>query len=146
MKYQVQLTGEEPDTPEEPESNIEIAETVDSTKILSSIARKNEIFIEKVKGIILKNIAKSELNSALIADAVNLSQRQLNRKVNSVLGLGAGSRTDAYRPATLATTADLSQAAISPRFSSNIRDSPPRITARKTASNNHRANNTNPNG
>ena len=91
MKYQVQLTGEEPDTPEEPESNIEIAETVDTTKILSSIARKNEIFIEKVKGIILKNIAKSELNSALIADAMNLSQRQLNRKVNSVLGIDTAS-------------------------------------------------------
>ncbi len=85
LKYQVQLTGEEPETPEV------AIEAADSTKILSSIARKNEIFIEKVKGIILKNIAKSELNSALIADAMNLSQRQLNRKVNSVLGIDTAS-------------------------------------------------------
>ncbi len=89
MKYQVKLTGEEPEVVEvAPEENIE---TVDTTKILSSIARKNEIFIEKVKGIILKNIAKSELNSALIADAMNLSQRQLNRKVSSVLGVDTAS-------------------------------------------------------
>lgn len=89
MKYQVKLIGEEPETTEvAPEDSIE---TVDTTKILSSIARKNEIFIEKVKGIILKNIAKSELNSALIADAMNLSQRQLNRKVNSVLGVDTAS-------------------------------------------------------
>lgn len=89
MKYQVKLIGEEPETAEvAPEDTIE---TVDTTKILSSIARKNEIFIEKVKGIILKNIAKSELNSALIADAMNLSQRQLNRKVNSVLGVDTAS-------------------------------------------------------
>ncbi|MBP5687278.1 MAG: helix-turn-helix transcriptional regulator, partial [Muribaculaceae bacterium] len=88
MKYQVHLTGEEPETPETPQETIE---TVDTTKILSSIARKNEIFIEKVKSIILKNIAKSELNSALIADAMNLSQRQLNRKVNSVLGIDTAS-------------------------------------------------------
>ena len=32
-----------------------------------------------------------ELNSALIADAMNLSQRQLNRKVNSVLGIDTAS-------------------------------------------------------
>ena len=88
MKYQVQLTGEEPEAPEVPHETIE---TVDTTKILSNIARKNEVFIEKVKGIILKNIAKSELNSALIADAMNLSQRQLNRKVNSVLGIDTAS-------------------------------------------------------
>ncbi len=85
MRYQVQkLTNEETEPPEPPEETIE---AIDTTKILSSIARKNEIFIEKVKGIIMKNIAKSELNSALIADAMNLSQRQLNRKVSSVLGI-----------------------------------------------------------
>ena len=89
MKYQVKLTDEEPKTTEMLPQ--EATEEVDTTKILSSIAHKNEIFIEKVKGIILKNIAKSELNSALIADAMNLSQRQLNRKVNSVLGIDTAS-------------------------------------------------------
>lgn len=89
MKYQVQLSHQEPKPTQEPAQKT--AQEVDTTKILSSIARKNEIFIEKVKGIIIKNIAKSELNSALIADAMNLSQRQLNRKVNSVLGIDTAS-------------------------------------------------------
>ncbi|MBR5171288.1 MAG: response regulator [Muribaculaceae bacterium] len=88
MKYQAQLTGAEPVKTDKPENTTEM---VDTAKILSSIARKNELFIEKVKGVILKNIAKSELNSALIADAMNLSQRQLNRKVNSVLGIDTAS-------------------------------------------------------
>ncbi len=98
MKYQVQLTGESASRRLEVRGESleksplpSTLETVDTTKILSSIARKNEIFIEKVKGIILKNIAKSELNSALIADAMNLSQRQLNRKVSSVLGIDTAS-------------------------------------------------------
>lgn len=91
MKYQAQITGAEPETHKAPDDNIEIAETVNTTKILSNIARKNEMFIERLKSIILKNIAKSELNSALIAQAMNLSQRQLNRKVNSVLGIDTAS-------------------------------------------------------
>ncbi len=89
MKYQVQLTAQESKTTEVPA--LAANDEVNTTKILSSIARKNEIFIEKVKSVILKNIAKSELNSALIADAMNLSQRQLNRKVSSVLGIDTAS-------------------------------------------------------
>lgn len=96
IKYQVKLTGKEPEVDDAVDVAREVApevavESVDTAKILSSIARKNEIFIEKVKGIILKNIAKSELNSTLIADAMNLSQRQLNRKVSSVLGIDTAS-------------------------------------------------------
>ena len=92
MKYQVKLTDEVHETSEAHESHEATAQTtIDSTKILSNIARKNEIFIDKVKSIIMKNISKSELNSALIADAMNLSQRQLNRKVNSVLGIDTAS-------------------------------------------------------
>jgi len=85
MKYQAQIS---PDAPAPTQQEVEI---VDKNKIMSGIARKNEIFIEKVKSVILKNIAKSELNSALIADAMNLSQRQLNRKVNSVIGIDTAS-------------------------------------------------------
>lgn len=84
-KYQSQLGDGAETVPEE--DKVPILPTGN----ISNMARKNEIFIEKVKSIILKNISKSEMNSALIADAMNLSQRQLNRKVKSVLGLDTAS-------------------------------------------------------
>lgn len=51
------------------------------------VAQRNRAFIDKVKKIIKKNIDNSDLSSLLIADKMNLSQRQLNRKIKSTINI-----------------------------------------------------------
>jgi len=51
------------------------------------ITEKNNKFMEKLRSIIDKNIANTNINSLFLADKMNLSQRQLNRKVKSVTGI-----------------------------------------------------------
>lgn len=51
------------------------------------VAQNNRIFIDKVKTIIRENLANNELSSIFIADKMNLSQRQLNRKIKSTVNI-----------------------------------------------------------
>ena len=46
----------------------------------------NAILLERINNIIQAHIASPDLNSALLADKLCLSQRQLNRKVKSITG------------------------------------------------------------
>lgn len=62
-----------------------------SQPITSPLLSKDNAFMDKVKKIITKNIDQSEMNSTFIADKMNLSQRQLNRKVKSMLGVDTAS-------------------------------------------------------
>ncbi len=66
--------------------------TVDNaTTNNDDVNSKSNNFMEKVKTVIIKNIDNSSMNSVLIADKMNLSQRQLNRKVKSVIGIDTAS-------------------------------------------------------
>ena len=58
---------------------------------IAVISQKNTAFIEKVKAVINKNLDNTDMNSTYIADKMNLSQRQLNRKVKSVIGIDTAS-------------------------------------------------------
>ena len=58
---------------------------------IAVISQKNTAFIEKVKAVISKNLDNTDMNSTYIADKMNLSQRQLNRKVKSVIGIDTAS-------------------------------------------------------
>ena len=65
------------------------AEPAANTATASSV--KNTAFMEKVRKIIVQNLASENMNSVFIADKMNLSQRQLNRKVKSVIGIDTAS-------------------------------------------------------
>ena len=49
------------------------------------VEQRNRAFIDKVKSIIHDNIDNSDMSSLFIADKMNLSQRQLNRKIKSII-------------------------------------------------------------
>ena len=85
-KFQVKLNS----PIDEPVLEPMIENTLQSPTI-AVISQKNTAFIEKVKAVISKNIDNSDMNSTFIADKMNLSQRQLNRKVKSVIGIDTAS-------------------------------------------------------
>ena len=64
---------------------------VPNASISKAVSNKNNAFMERVKTIITKNIDDTNMNSVFIADKMNLSQRQLNRKVKSVIGIDTAS-------------------------------------------------------
>ena len=70
-------------------SNEPIDQPTTNTATVSSI--KNNAFMEKVRKIIVHDISSANMNSSFIADKMNLSQRQLNRKVKSVIGIDTAS-------------------------------------------------------
>ncbi len=59
--------------------------------VATTAGSKNNSFMQKIRTIITRNIDNPSMNSALIADKMNLSQRQLNRKVKSVIGIDTAS-------------------------------------------------------
>lgn len=80
MKYQL-IASDHDDETKPNESNPEPLTTA------NFVAQRNRAFIDKVKGIIKKNIDNSDMNSMFIADKMNLSQRQLNRKIKSIINI-----------------------------------------------------------
>lgn len=85
QKFQLELKMHPRATSETP------AEVPASASVATTAGSKNNGFIEKIKTIITRNIDNPSMNSALIADKMNLSQRQLNRKVKSVIGIDTAS-------------------------------------------------------
>ena len=64
------------------------------------ITERNNIFMEKLRGFIAENISNPEMNSTFLAYKMNLSQRQLNRKVKSVTAIDTASYIRQMRIAT----------------------------------------------
>lgn len=57
----------------------------------SVITARNNAFMDKVRAIITKDIDNPDMGSTFIANKMNLSQRQLNRKIKSVTGIDTSS-------------------------------------------------------
>lgn len=68
----------------EPKANDSITMPLTTATV---VEQRNRAFIDKVKTIIGNNIDNSDMNSLFIADKMNLSQRQLNRKIKSIGGI-----------------------------------------------------------
>ena len=51
----------------------------------------NMVFLQNVTDLILEKISNPDLNPQLIADALNVSTSQLNRKINAITGFSSSS-------------------------------------------------------
>jgi AraC-like DNA-binding protein len=61
-----------------------------SNQTLIAIPSRDEALLQKVKDCILRNLAYRNFNAGMLAVEVNLSISQLNRKLNSLIGVPAG--------------------------------------------------------
>lgn len=83
QKYQIALQS--PATAQETQA------TIPATASNSVITARNTAFIDKVRTIITSHIDNPDMGSTFIASKMNLSQRQLNRKIKSVTGVDTSS-------------------------------------------------------
>ncbi len=83
QKYQIALQS--PATAQETQA------TIPATASNSVITARNTAFIDKVRTIITSHIDNPDMGSTFIASKMNLSQRQLNRKIKSLTGIDTSS-------------------------------------------------------
>ena len=83
QKYQIALQS--------PATEQETQATSPATVSNSVITARNTAFITKVRDIITTAIDNPDMGSTFIASKMNLSQRQLNRKIKSVTGVDTSS-------------------------------------------------------
>ena len=85
LRHKYQLALQSPATQQETQAT--------STRAVSNsvITARNTAFITKVRDIITTAIGNPDMGSTFIASKMNLSQRQLNRKIKSVTGVDTSS-------------------------------------------------------
>ena len=85
LRHKYQLALQSPATAQETQA------TIPATASNSVITARNTAFIDKVRTIITSHIDNPDMGSTFIASKMNLSQRQLNRKIKSVTGVDTSS-------------------------------------------------------
>ena len=85
LRHKYQLALQSPATAQETQA------TIPATASNSVITARNTAFIDKVRTIITSHIDNPDMGSTFIASKMNLSQRQLNRKIKSLTGIDTSS-------------------------------------------------------
>ncbi len=73
------------------DNNTTVSTANEAITIKATTIAKDTAFMDKVKAFIASYIDNPNMNSAFIADKMNLSQRQLNRKVKILIGIDTSS-------------------------------------------------------